>query len=300
MAIEHVLLVGGTHGNELTGIYLIKQFERFPETVRRSSFKTSLLLANPRAFELGIRYVDADLNRQFRLQDVVDPTLSSYEARRAKAIYQQFGSQGNQPIDVIVDLHSSTANMGLTIILSNHCAFNLELAIYLRSIFSDIKILYSDIPTDDNPFLESISKYGCKIEVGAISHNVLDAALFQQTAGLVQATLNYVELYNQSLSSTSKRIVSSAEPLLVYQRIGNVDYPRDVGGEIQAMIHPHLQSRDYQPLHPGDPMFLTFAGETILYAGDVTVYPVFINEAAYYEKGIAMCFTEQVSLETSQ
>ena len=57
------------------------------------------------------------------------------------------------------------------------------------------------------------------------------------------------------------------------------------------MIHPQLQFRDYQPLHPGEPMFLTFTGETILYAGAATVFPIFINEAAYYEKGIAMTFT---------
>ena len=32
---------------------------------------------------------------------------------------------------------------------------------------------------------------------------------------------------------------------------------------------------------------------TITYQGDSTVYPVFVNEAAYYEKGIAMCLAKQ-------
>ncbi|MDP8932677.1 MAG: succinylglutamate desuccinylase/aspartoacylase family protein, partial [Cyanobacteriota bacterium] len=45
--------------------------------------------------------------------------------------------------------------------------------------------------------------------------------------------------------------------------------------------------------NPGDPMFLTFDGESVLYEGKSTVYPIFINEAAYYEKGIAMCFTQK-------
>jgi aspartoacylase len=63
------------------------------------------------------------------------------------------------------------------------------------------------------------------------------------------------------------------------------------------MIHPQLQGRDYEELKPGDPLFLTFDGKTIYYEEESSVYPVFINEAAYYEKGIAMCFTrkEQVS-----
>lgn len=59
------------------------------------------------------------------------------------------------------------------------------------------------------------------------------------------------------------------------------------------MIHPHLQGRDYQELKKGDPLFVTFQGETIFYEDEETVWPVFINEAAYYEKGIAMCLTKK-------
>lgn len=40
-------------------------------------------------------------------------------------------------------------------------------------------------------------------------------------------------------------------------------------------------------------MFLTFEGRASAYEGKSTVYPVLINEAAYYEKGIAMCLTEK-------
>jgi len=38
-------------------------------------------------------------------------------------------------------------------------------------------------------------------------------------------------------------------------------------------------------------MFLTFDGRTILYEGASTVYPTFINEAAYYEKQQAFMTT---------
>lgn len=48
-----------------------------------------------------------------------------------------------------------------------------------------------------------------------------------------------------------------------------------------------------KPLHPGEPIFLSFDGEDIVYEGDSVVYPVFINEAAYYEKGVAMHITQQ-------
>jgi succinylglutamate desuccinylase len=85
----------------------------------------------------------------------------------------------------------------------------------------------------------------------------------------------------------------------VYQAVANVDYPRDASGDLGGMIHPQLQSRDYEPLHFGQPLFLSFTGEEIFYSGENVVYPVFINEAAYYEKQIALVLTEkqQVDLE---
>lgn len=53
------------------------------------------------------------------------------------------------------------------------------------------------------------------------------------------------------------------------------------------------QDQDFQPLQPGAPIFQMFSGEDLLYDGESTVYPVFINEAAYYEKGIAFVQTEK-------
>jgi aspartoacylase len=46
-------------------------------------------------------------------------------------------------------------------------------------------------------------------------------------------------------------------------------------------------------------MFLTFDGHEIAYEGESTVYPVFINEAAYYEKGVAMCLTNKEQVRVS-
>ena len=63
------------------------------------------------------------------------------------------------------------------------------------------------------------------------------------------------------------------------------------------MIHPQRQGKDYEPIEAGDPLFLTFSGETIVYEGRSIVFPIFINEAAYYEKGIAMTLTEKQQLK---
>lgn len=47
-----------------------------------------------------------------------------------------------------------------------------------------------------------------------------------------------------------------------------------------------LQDNDFQPLQPGDPVFLSFSGETLKHEGE-EFYPFFVNECAYYEKKTA-------------
>jgi len=284
--INRVAIVGGTHGNEFIGAYLIKKFDQFPHVIQRPSFETITLLGNPKAFKEGRRYIDKDLNRCFKSQNLQDPTLSSYEETRAKAIYQMLGLQGKSQIDVIVDLHTTTANMGLSIMLGNQCPSSLRLAAYLRSINPSVKVCWTE-PNQESTFLRSLCEFGFVIEVGPVAQGVLNAELFQKTEELVYAVLDYLEGCNQGI------IPQTHGTLTIYQYVRVIDYPRNEHGEIQAMIHQDLQSRDYEPLNPGDPMFLTFDGKAIAYEGKSTVYPVFINEAAYYEKGIAMCLTEK-------
>ena len=48
--INKLAIIGGTHGNEFTGIYLVKKFEKFPELITRKNFETKTLLANTQGF----------------------------------------------------------------------------------------------------------------------------------------------------------------------------------------------------------------------------------------------------------
>ncbi len=286
--INRVAIVGGTHGNEFTGAYLIKKFAQFPDLITKPSFETVTLLANPKAFAAGRRYVDKDLNRSFLRKELQDPTLKSYEELQAKSIKNLLTSTGEKQSDFILDLHSTTANMGLTIILVNSHPFNLKLAAYLSCINPLVKIYRCSFQSvEENPFLNALCELGFTIEVGPIAQGVLKATLFQQTEELVYAVLEYLERFNQG------KIPAINDTLVIYHHLSTVDYPKQEDGTIFGMIHPELQDRDYQALNPGDPMFLTFDGKTIIYEGKSSVWPTFINEAAYYEKGIAMSFTQK-------
>jgi succinylglutamate desuccinylase len=288
-SIRRIAIVGGTHGNEMTGVYLFKKFSQFPDLINRDSFECVTILANPQAVAANQRYIDRDLNRSFDSGDLANPALVDYEAQRAKEIANEL-----KDVDLIIDLHSSTANMGLTILPSSTDPFNLHLSAYLSKLHPTVRICYGLNCGTDNPMLRSIAPLGCTIEIGAVAQGVLNAHLFQQTELLIHAILDYVEAMNQH------QPLPVPADVTVYQTLSSVDYPRNPSGELQAMIHPQLQFKDYQPLHPDDPMFLTFTGETIYYQGTSIVFPIFINEAAYYEKGIAMTFTDKQCLKVIQ
>jgi len=285
--INRLAIVGGTHGNEFTGVYLIKKFEKFPDLISRTNFQTKTLLANPKAFELVRRYVDTDLNRCFKSEYLESDTNLNYEQSRAKFINQMLGPKGNPKFDFILDLHTTTANMGLTIVLVNNHPFNLKMVAYLSSFEPDLKVYSWINPGVENSFVNSICEGSLGIEVGPIAQGTLQADLFQKTEKLVQKSLDFVEQFNEGeLHNINRDIV-------VYKHLKVVDYPKNKDGEITAMIHPEFQGRDYQKLNPGEPIFLTFDGKTICYEEESSVWPVFINEAAYYEKGIAFCLTKQ-------
>ena len=289
--ITQVILVGGTHGNERIGIYLIKRFNQHPSLIKRSSFTTQTLLSNPKAVAAGVRYLDKDLNRCFNRDSLRDMALTSYEDLLAKAIDQQIGPHGQTPADVIVDLHSTTANMGLTLILNNENSFNLQLAAYLHAAHPLVKIYSAAHSGRNQDSLRSLARFSVGIEVGSVAQGVLDAQLFCQTEALIYTILDYLEAHNQNKLPATDRL------LTLYRYLKAIAYPQTAQGELQALIHPQLQFKDYEPLNCGDPMFLTFEGETITYQGEA-VFPIFINEAAYYEKNIALILTQKTAVQS--
>ena len=79
-----------------------------------------------------------------------------------------------------------------------------------------------------------------------------------------------------------------------FRYLHSIKLPMNEKGERLGMVHKNVQDKDYQPINPGDPIFTLFDGSEIHYDGDVTVYPTFINEAAYYDNNLAMSLNEKV------
>ncbi len=289
--IKNVAITGGTHGNELTGVYLVKKWQQNPSLIQRESFKTLTLHTNPEAIKACRRYIDRDLNRSFATKDLANPG-THYETKRACEINALLGPKGAEEtaVDFICDLHSTTANMGLSIVVSNESELTWRAIRYLCAKEPKLKV-YRWKGDEEDAFVDSIAPHGFAIEVGAIPQGVLRSDLFFQTEALVYHLLDFLDKQNQN-----KPTPEAETKIDVYDHVKLVDYPRDANGDLDGMVHEKRQDKDFTLLKKGDPLFRKLDGSEILYEEDEELYTLFINEAAYYEKGFAMTLARKVTL----
>ena len=288
--INTIVVAGGTHGNERTGVRLVQKWMEHPECYNSlCSAKVDLVLANPEAVRLNRRYRDHDLNRAFS-QVCLDTTVDSklYEFRRAKELNALYGPKGAATkTDLLLDVHNTGSNMGNCLILSARDPFTMRASAVLTQEFKNAWIYYQPEERSASPYFGTVAKADVCIEIGPQQHGTLDAAIFEESERLVKRYLELAEEWNRG--ELQKRAPIKVE---VYTQFKDLGYPKPQGGgAIQAMIHPDLMGRDYRELNDGDKLFRTFDGEDILYHGESPVYPIFISEPAYYEKDIAMSLT---------
>ncbi|WBA10031.1 aspartoacylase [Salinivibrio kushneri] len=280
---SNVAIVGGTHGNEFSGIYALKQWLSNPAITARDSFSTEHIFANPSAYSANKRYVDCDLNRQFDPKLLADYSLANYEESRAKALNQQLGPKGDPRVDFIIDLHNTTSNMGPTLILLTLDTFNKQLAAYVSERMPDAVILVEDhIEPIQHAFLCSVGKQGVIVEVGPQPQSVLRHDVMESMQEMTTHILDFVHLFNID------KVPALPKSVTAYRYKETLHLPQNERGERIGMVHQHVQDKDFQPIKPGDPLFMCFDGSELTWQGDYTAYPHFINEAAYYDNNIAM------------
>lgn len=281
--VSSVAICGGTHGNELTGVYIVREMQK-QKMERVGSVSITNVMTNPRAVDAGTRYTEVDLNRCF-----TDVQLSSkitestpYELRRAQELNAQLGPKGSAgAVDLLIDLHNTTANMGLCFIFYSIDWITLHIYKYIKSRMNSVPVraIQLDIPISDAYSLESVGKHGFAIEAGPQPNGVLRADIFNMVKEAVELSLAWLQEFSSGHTFEGGTVEA-------YTLVKSVDYPRDSAGKITAAIHQDLQDNDFKLLQSGDSIFLTFSGETLKYDGEA-LYPFFVNECAYYEKKIA-------------
>jgi len=292
--IKQVAVVGGTHGNEFTGIYLLKKWERDLALINRPSFETETLFANPQAYQQNKRYIEHDLNRCFDQKHLNDNSLKSIEQLRAKEINNLLGPKGNPRIDFIIDLHTTTSNMGPTLLITQKGDFYNQLAAYISMKMPNVIISCDEDhkSNEEHHFLSSISKNSIMVEVGPVPQSVIRHDVFDQSEEMTMHVLDFIELHNLD------KVPALPESTVAYRFIESISLPVNADGTRNGMIHKDIQDKDFTEIKTGQPLFITFDGEVIHYEGEKTLYGSFINEAAYYDNNLAMSLLEKVILNT--
>ncbi len=290
LIIEQITIVGGTHGNEYIGPFFIRKAEQ-TNIYQDNPIEVSTLLANPEAFTQARRFIDQDLNRSFS-SDILTGDQDQHECQRAREISRHFVqglSQNESGQHFIIDLHSTTANMGITLIVRNNEPLNLRTAAYVQKNMPEARILLSNMDHIQHQSLNSISRFGIVIEVGPLPNAVLRHDLFEATEKVVELVVKFLTL------SKTRREPKLPDEVTVFKFREKVPYPRDQEGELTAMVHKELQDRDYRLLKASHPIFRTFQGDEIRYSREPG-YPVFINEAAYYLEDTAFILTDRIEV----
>ncbi|PSW15513.1 aspartoacylase [Photobacterium rosenbergii] len=289
--LNKVAIVGGTHGNEFSGIYLLRKWRETPQLVERDSLTVETVFANPKAFEENKRYLDCDMNRQFGQDELNNPELANYEQSRAKAINAQLGPKGNAKTDFIIDLHNTTSNMGPSLILLQTDAFNRQLGAYVSAKMPNAVIVLEDhVAVHEHCFLSSITEQGVIVEVGPQPQSVIRQDVLDWMEEMTGHILDFVDLHNRNALPD---LPASYDAFKYHETL---KLPENAQGERIGMVHRNVQDADFKVLRHGDPIFTLFDGQEICWDGDYEAYPHFINEAAYYDNNLAMSLAKKVTV----
>ncbi|MCK4440820.1 MAG: aspartoacylase [Sulfurovaceae bacterium] len=288
--IDKVFIVGGTHGNEQIGAFLVENLSK--ELVKNQyAFSVETLIGNPKAVRRKIRYIDADLNRLFKTEELENLDKSTYEHERARVLNNIIGPKGDNS-NFLIDLHTTNANMGITIMTPQRSPFKLNMLNYIAQRVENVNIYFSKV-MPDRPSLNSVTKGNFLIEVGPVANNTLKSDVYFAMKKLVYYALEFLDKYVVGALELDMELEVEG-----YQSAGPIPYPRDEEGNLLGMIHPNIQGEDLKKvIKKGDPIFKLFTGEDVLFDREGEYLMAFINESAYYVENVAFYLIDKVKVK---
>lgn len=292
-SIKEILITAATHGNEMSGIAAIKQWQQhsssLTEVVPSANVFTKLI--NERAQQHNTRYIDEDLNRLFKPQILLTNTQKNNEQTIAASFNDTYGPKGTESkTDLIIDIHNTTSNMGPTLIIMERSDFYRDLARYVKHNMPEANILLEDFqPYSDFGYLCTVAKRGVMIEVGPQPQGILRYKAYTQTVEMTEWILKFVQLFNT-------KQVPLLDNVEAFQLGREIKYPthKHEDKEVQsAILHPSLEGQDFKLLKHNQPCFIDLNGNVLNWQEQDT-YPHFIGESAYQHLNVAFATSTKI------
>tara|TARA_Y100001968_G_scaffold181095_1_gene165840 strand:+ start:77 stop:994 length:918 start_codon:yes stop_codon:yes gene_type:complete len=281
-----VLLIAGTHGNELNAPWLFHQWNQNSKLINTHGIKVLKEIGNPVALKKCQRYLDRDLNRSFNEELLTDSSSNEYEVNRAKDLILNFGPNGQNPCQIALDFHSTTAAMGCSLVIYGRRPSDLAFAALIQHRLG-IPIYLHEGDISQRGFLVESWPCGLVVEIGPVPQGLLHERIINQTRLTLEISL-------EEIAKVQNGNAIYPEKLIIHRHLESLDFPRDINNYPEAVIHPDLQNNDWQPLKKEQPLFMDANSKVVSkFSRDDCLVPVFINEAAYLEKNIAISITKR-------
>ena len=273
---SRVVIVGGTHGNEWTGIKIVTHYQEYLSK-RYPKLTLEFILANPAAYEANARFKDEDLNRAFQYLNENRISYEHIRAKEIKAIIQRGPC-------LVLDLHTTTSDMGNTLIVPSYNPLILSLCAKLQLKFKDCRVIGS--PDPKGKFVASQSEFGLILEIGPVANSVVAAVPLEATLTLIEHILGTLS----SLENVEKGEID------IYEEAQDIRYPKNEKGELNGYIHSEFQGKNFHTINGTFVPFMTFQNQEIKMKTDENLHPIFINEAAYYPQDLAFTLCRKKTL----
>lgn len=272
--MKKVLVFGGTHGNEWTGVWIVQRYADYFKR-KYTTLDIDFIFANPEAHRINKRFKDEDLNRAFQFLHENRP--GSFEHNRAREIREKILSE---PCFVI-DLHTTTSAMGKTLIITDYNPLVLWVSQEVEKNVTDTRVIGS--PDTSKKYLASQVPSALMVEVGPAANGLINPEVLEGTIAVLDGLL----------SALSRAPAHPTGEIDLYVEVEDVKYPRDEKGEISAYIHSGFQGKDFVKIEGDYTPFRMVSGEEISKKTTGPRYPIFINEAAYYPQQLAYTLCEK-------
>ena len=280
-----VLLVSATHGNEINASWFISEWIENKSILNTHDFQVFPLIGNPVALKACKRYIDRDLNRSFQSSLLTKSDLHEYEVSRAKELLNLYGPKGSTPCQIAIDLHSTTAEMGNSLVVYGRRPADLAFVSLIQARLG-LPVYLHEGDSSQTGFLVEAWPCGFVIEIGPVPQGLIKSEIVEQLR--IVLAICFEEMAKIKLGK-----VQFPDQLVVHSHVSSVDFPRDENGKPNFLIHELFQGQDWSPIQNGETLFKNLIGETKSLEIEGTFSPVFINEAAYAEKNIAFSLTKK-------
>ena len=142
-------------------------------------------------------------------------------------------------------------------------------------------------PDPHKKYLASQSDYGLILEVGPVANGVVAAETLEATIAIVEFILEFLGRPDYAFEGSFE----------LFEETEDVSYPTNENGELSAYIHAEFQGTDFQELEGDYLPFKSFEGLEMKRRTEEKLYPIFINEAAYYRTKLAFTLCRKKKME---